>query len=82
MTAFCLSCGASIVWATVRDSGRHMPLDAVPDPTGNVAVSRDFSDKLWARVLKAGEQHDEASEKLGISHFAACPQADSHRRRA
>lgn len=78
MTARCGSCTAAIVWATT-DNGRAMPLNALPDPEGNVAVRRENGD-LHARVLKAGETAA-PWERLGTSHHATCPSADLHRKR-
>ena len=78
MSATCGSCGEAIVWA-ITDSGRHMPLDAVPVDTGNVAVHRDKSGELRARVLKHGDTVADW-ETRGNSHYATCPHADQHRK--
>lgn len=76
----CRSCGAEIAWAITRGTEKPMPLDALPVTDGNVAVSRDGAGNLMARVLAAGEGA-RSDEKLGRSHFATCPQADSWRTR-
>jgi hypothetical protein len=77
--ARCRSCGAEIAWATTPGNSL-IPLDAAPRDTGNLAVHRNPRGDLIARPLKAGEQPD-AHEKPGISHFATCSDAASHRRR-
>lgn len=78
MSATCGSCGEAIVWATT-ETGRHMPLDAVPTDTGNVAVHRDNTGQLRARVLKHGDL-TAAWELRGTSHFETCPNAAQHRK--
>lgn len=79
-TARCRSCGRPVRWATMP-TGKLNPLDADPDPTGNIAAHLDARGDLHARVLKAGEE-PEPHERRGVSHFSSCPQADQHRRRA
>lgn len=74
----CRSCRARIVWATT-DNGKTMPVNPEPDERGNLALHRDSSGILHARVIR-----DSAPirpwEKRGISHFATCPDAPRHRR--
>lgn len=75
----CNRCKAPIVWArTVATpngpGGKAMPLDAYPNPEGNVAVrvtDRRRSVAL-ARVLNKDEGHDHRSEVLAMPHFATC----------
>lgn len=78
MSARCGSCGEAIIWATT-DTGRHMPIDAVPVDTGNIAVHRGHDGELRARVLKHGDTVAEW-EKRGTTHFETCPNADQHRK--
>lgn len=85
MSSTCRSCGAPVVWARTTD-GKPMPLNAVPDPAGNVAAHRDptavsaYGGALVARVLKAGEE-PAPWEVRGTSHFSSCPNADEHRKK-
>lgn len=77
----CEMCGARIAWARTAASetgtgGKPMPLDAEPNPLGNVAVRkiappgrRRF---LVARVLGKDETHDTYAEQLYMPHFATC----------
>lgn len=77
----CRSCGASITWVTM-DTGKSMPIDWQPNPLGNVAVRPHGRDqKLHGRVVSGAKPLDESCERLGMSHFATCPNATSHRRR-
>lgn len=82
--ATCRSCHAEIAWAKVKASGKSMPVDFKrydqDDATANVAVSRDSRGVLYARVLRDGEKPD-VDERRTTSHFATCPNADTHRRR-
>lgn len=77
MAEKCKSCGAPIIWATTQ-KGKLMPLDAAPDPDGNLAVSR------WATVI-AVHPRTELTDTQGFpthkSHFATCPHAAEHRRK-
>lgn len=78
--ARCRSCGREIQWASTS-AGKLIPLDAQPVADGNIAAHRDADGNLWARTLKRGEQALE-HERRGVSHFATCPHAAAHRRRA
>ena len=79
MSATCRSCQGSIEWATMP-TGRLMPIDALPDPSGNLAVKRDERRELRGRVVTDAEPL-RGDEKPATSHFATCPNADQHRRR-
>lgn len=48
----CRSCGAPIVWATVRTSGRRIPLDAEPSSAGNVLLHSDGTCQVLIRGLQ------------------------------
>lgn len=79
MSARCGSCGEAIIWATTHN-GKNMPIDAIPNGNGNVAVHRDAHGQLLARVLKHGDTIADW-EIRGISHFETCADADQHRKR-
>jgi hypothetical protein len=75
MSAVCGSCGAAIVWAKTSND-KPMPLDAEPSSDGNIQYA-------YGRAIYLGTEEREASnEPLYVSHFATCPQASQHRRRA
>lgn len=76
----CKSCGAEILFIRMK-TGRSMPcnpraLQYRPDPSGSISLVTPDGN------IKRGEP-DSTSGYLGyISHFATCPNASEHRRRA
>lgn len=73
----CGRCGARIVWARTMagpngPGGKMMPLDAEPDPRGNVAVHPSVTGQLQARVLAHDDALDELAEERAMPHFATC----------
>ncbi|GAA2364819.1 hypothetical protein [Streptomyces carpaticus] len=72
LASTCRSCAAPIIWA-VTPRQQRMPLDALPDPSGNVAVHRDVAGRLRARVVSGERPTLEGSERLHMPHFASCP---------
>lgn len=75
MSARCKGCDAEILWATWPETGRAIPLDAIPDEQkGSLALVR-------------GEVHryTEIDRKLARDryrpHFETCPNAGDFRRR-
>jgi len=79
VTAACRSCEAPIRWAVSDSTGKRIPLNAEPDPAGNLAV-RLVDGRLRVRSAPAGRTELDAGEKRGMSHFTTCPDADQHRR--
>lgn len=75
VVSVCRSCGAPIVWATVRTSGRRIPLDAEPSSAGNVLLHSDGT----CQVLIRGLQIAVAGATWHTSHLATC-HADHHRK--
>ena len=75
----CRACRADIVFAGTVN-GRPMPVDALPQPGGNVRL-RDDDGFARAEVLGPLEQQlaDDEGEPLHYSHFATCPDADEFR---
>jgi hypothetical protein len=94
MTATCSSCGAPVHWCRTT-SGKAIPLDAAPDPEGNlVAVDRagvalDPTRALaavstsQATVVVARRALRSIDPRLPHwrTHFATCPNAERHRAR-
>lgn len=74
----CTSCERPIYWA-ITENAKRQPIDAEPDPAGNLAVYRDALGVLRSRVLGDGEQ-PEPWEKRAMPHHATCTHADEHRR--
>jgi hypothetical protein len=73
MTDRCRSCDAPIVWA-LTEKGARMPLDAEPTPAGSLVLVDGI-----ARRPQIGE---DVPYLQYVSHFATCPNADRHRKRA
>jgi hypothetical protein len=73
MSDTCNSCGAPIRWSRTL-KGSYMPLDAEPNPDGNVVLY----DNGTCRVLVDEWGHEGHRH---TSHFATCPNAMHHRRR-
>lgn len=71
--ATCKSCGASILWVTTKVSGRRMPLNAEPDPQGQMVLRAGEASYLPLDQPWAGARY--------TSHHATCPQADSWRKK-
>lgn len=70
----CRSCGASLFWATT-ERGKKMPVDAVPNPSGNVAV-REINGSVFATV---DDNRQGSLWGRYTSHFATCPDANTWR---
>lgn len=83
----CKSCGAEIIWAATSQ-GKAMPVDAEPNPDGNVLVTKRSGMVPLATVMgrdKAGDMAELLADDLSsahTSHFATCPHAAAHRRQA
>lgn len=74
----CSTCRAAIRW-TVTEHGKRMP---VPVRGGNI-VLRDDGDQLTAvYVVPLLETPEDKRRPHYVSHFATCPQAAQHRRKA
>jgi hypothetical protein len=71
----CRSCGAAIIWA-MTGKGRTMPVDARPDPKGNVAVVIDGDTRraiVGVTPESIGPRH--------LSHFVTCRDAPKWRKK-
>jgi hypothetical protein len=68
----CRSCGAPIIWA-ITDRGKRLPLDAMPNPAGNVRLTGGN-----AIVLKKDDVYDGPRY---MPHFATCKDADKWRKK-
>lgn len=79
----CRSCGATIRWVHTAN-GRAMPIDADPDPNGNVLFTgRNVrNDRGVAapevRVETQAPMFDDTTSRY-LSHFTTCPNADEWR---
>lgn len=77
-SSICRSCGAPVIWLTMRPGGRRMPVDAEPADDGNILV--DLA-ALVGVVIPATGLLEIPDEPFYLSHFATCPQANQWRRK-
>ena len=85
MMATCRTCGAAIWWA-YTPNGKPIPIDATPDPDGNIIeVAGTASDGGFRQVVVYGpddaRRRIEEGSIMYVSHFATCRQADDWRKR-
>ena len=73
--ASCRSCGAPIVWAEMP-SGKMNCFDVEPTSAGLWAIDDRTPTPKAAKIARA----EGSSEPGFTSHFATCPNAESHRR--
>jgi hypothetical protein len=71
----CASCSASIIWIRTP-KGKAMPLDATPNPNGNVVIRDGL-----AVVLTLDELANDPSvgQRRFMPHWATCEHAAKHR---
>lgn len=75
----CSTCERPILWA-LSERGKPIPIDPQPRADGNIVLRAlgGVEDRV-AHVLKPDETA--SAEPRYVSHFATCPQAETHRRR-
>lgn len=73
----CRSCGAPIRWARTS-TGKRMPVDAEPNPDGNVTLIPPLESADFPLAVVSSER--DPSVIRYTSHFATCPNADAHRK--
>lgn len=86
----CRRCPAQILWAINDSTGRPMPVDAAPDPRGNVKlrdepIETDGRRYQYRAAVLNREQAAIARTHgfdLHLNHFATCPRAASFARKA
>jgi hypothetical protein len=71
----CRSCGAPVYWLKHATTGKLAPVDAAPNPSGNVTV--DPAAGTYTVLGTAGARADTARY---TSHFMPCPQCRTWRR--
>ncbi len=64
-------CTTLIVWATT-ETGKPMPIDAEPNPNGNLAVHRLLTGGLRCRVVTTNTPLDPTTEQPGMPHWSTC----------
>lgn len=77
----CRSCDAPILWC-VTENGKWMPVDATPDPRGNVAIEQRGCAQV-AVVVPAGSLREPGRvdpDALHMPHWATCDHPEQWRR--
>lgn len=69
----CRSCGSAIYWLRHVHTGKMAPIDAEPDPAGNIVIHLDRG--TYEQV--SAEERERQREWLHTNHFQSCPQAKS-----
>ena len=72
--ASCRSCDAAIEWVTWADSGKAIPLDRGPAPSGNLAA-------VAGKVHRYTAEDERLGRERRVSHFATCPDAPRWKKR-
>lgn len=84
MNATCQSCRAPIRWC-VTETGKAIPVDYTPRRDGNLVLV-DHGDRVVASVAPSAlpllAPVTPITAVRYVSHFATCPHAARHRRRA
>lgn len=78
----CRSCSEPIMFVT-GPKGTPLPVEVQPSTSGNVVLAYDG--KHWnAGVLTPGQAAGARADgqRTYLSHFASCPTAEAHRKRA
>jgi hypothetical protein len=73
----CLSCHQPVIWG-ITGAGKRIPLDPEPVAEGNLAIGPEEPPQV--RYLSKDGDQVRQSEWRGVSHFATCPNAASHRK--
>ncbi|MEV0441853.1 hypothetical protein AB0I84_06080 [Streptomyces spectabilis] len=74
----CPTCLAAIRWA-ITVHGKRQPVNADPDPQGNLAAYTDGTGTLRVRVLTAERDRLEGAEWQAMPHAATCPRPPARR---
>lgn len=85
MSSRCSSCGAYVKWIKMT-SGKYMPVDDVPIRYIHAPHRGDMVFVTERGTVERGfvAKEDESVIPVSVgyqSHFATCPNADSHRKR-
>jgi hypothetical protein len=74
----CRRCPAEIVWLRHATTGKRAPIDAQPDPNGNIEVDLEAGTYRIVSAAELGEARA-IGLPLHLNHFATCPAAQEFR---
>lgn len=72
------NCGARIIWTLTERTGKRAPVDAEPNPAGNLIL---LPSPHGAPTSKVADLLDDPDAPRYMPHFATCPDADKFRNR-
>ena len=75
-TANCRSCQAPILWVRTEATNSLMPIDAKPDPKGNIVIKDGL-----AHVMRGDLFEEMLDGPRYVSHFVTCVAQEKHRRK-
>jgi hypothetical protein len=73
----CRSCNADIIWVTTK-AGRNMPVDAQPNPNGNVELLPAADGRSYYAGIHSNRPI--VPTTLYMPHHATCPQGSQWRK--
>ena len=73
----CRSCGAEVYWLRHVHTGKMAPIDAVPNPAGNIVIHLDRG--TYENVPK--DEREAQRDGLHTNHFQTCPEAKTWAKR-
>lgn len=69
----CRDCHTDVLWVTLSDSGKRMPVDPYPDDRGNVAIRKSPVPGEWTAYVVSHDRPPAPGWKVVRSHMATCP---------
>jgi hypothetical protein len=75
----CRSCGQSVIW-TITTLGHRMPVNATPDPGGNLHLDATSNPPTVA-VINTDSHDLDCRRNHYLSHFATCRDSGQWRKR-
>lgn len=76
----CRGCRAEIVWATVAESGKKIPLNPGIDYAGNVYYTDHAAGLVAVLSPERAMERRMAEQTLHMPHHATCPAVEEFRR--
>lgn len=76
----CRSCDAPIWWTLSEKTRKRMPLDAEPQPHGNVIIETRAGVPLAVTLRKSDPRREVDTIPKYVSHHATCPHGHAWKR--
>lgn len=73
----CRSCGAEIYWLKHVRTGKMAPIDAPPNPAGNIVIHLDHG----TYENRPADEREAQADWLHTNHFQTCPSASGWKKR-